>query len=142
MLDCISSDRVLVKNMTTHQFRRLALGLPKTAESSHMDHPDFRVCNKIFATLGYPDDERGMVKLTPEQQQTFMQAEPAVFDPCSGAWGRRGATSVRLALATKDTMRRALTAAWRNTAPKRLHAELERNDRASEPKTTRQKASR
>ena len=127
--------------MTTHQFRRMALGLPETTESSHMNHPDFRVCNKVFATLGYPDHTRGMVKLPPDQQQAFMQAEPEVFDPCSGAWGRGGATSVRLALAAEDTIRRALTIAWRNTAPKRLHAELERNDRASEPKTTRKKAS-
>jgi hypothetical protein len=131
-----------MKNMTTRQFRRMALGLAKTAESSHMNHSDFRVCNKIFATLGYPDDKRGMVKLTPDQQQAFMQAEPEVLGPCSGAWGRRGATSVRLALAAEDTIRRALTIAWRNTAPKRLHAELERNDGASEPKTTREKASR
>jgi hypothetical protein len=128
--------------MTPHQFRQMALRLPETAENSHMNHPDFRVCNKIFATLGYPDDERGMVKLTPDQQQTFMQTEPSVFEPCSGAWGRRGATSVHLALATEDMIRRALTVAWRNTAPERLHPELERIDRESETKTTKQKAFR
>ena len=114
-----------MKDMTTQEFRRMALCLPETAESSHMNHPDFRVCNKIFATLGYPDDERGMVKLTAEQQQAFMQAAPEVFDPCSGAWGRRGATSVRLALASEDTIRRALSVAWRNAAPKRLRTELD-----------------
>src|SRR5271169_1103073 len=100
--------------MTSHQFRHLALRLPETVERSHMNHPDFRVCNKIFATLGYSDDERGMVKLTPEQQKAFMRAEPEVFVPCNGAWGRLGATSVRLALAREDTIRRALTVAWRN----------------------------
>jgi hypothetical protein len=85
-----------------------------------MNHPDFRVHGKIFATLGYPDQEWAMVKLTPEQQQSFIRADPEVFDPCSGAWGRRGATSVRLELVGKDTVGRALIAAWRNTAPKRL----------------------
>ena len=38
--------------MTANDFRRLALALPETAEKAHMDHPDFRVCGKIFATLG------------------------------------------------------------------------------------------
>jgi hypothetical protein len=52
-------------------FRRIALGFPDTEERSHMNHPDFRVAGKIFATLGYPDASRGMVKLTPEQQETF-----------------------------------------------------------------------
>jgi len=110
--------------MTANDFRRIALSLPETKESAHMDHPDFRVCDKIFATLGYPDDDCGMVKLTPEQQQSFMRAEPGLFDPCSGAWGRRGATNVRLGLAKKETIRKALVAAWTNTAPKRLRGEL------------------
>ena len=75
--------------MTPQEFHRMALCLPETAESSHMSHPDFRVCNKIFATLGYPDDGQGMVKLTPEQQHAFMRAAPEVFSPCNGAWGRQ-----------------------------------------------------
>ena len=41
--------------MTATQFRKLALSLPDVVESSHQAHPDFRVLNKIFATLGYPD---------------------------------------------------------------------------------------
>jgi len=110
--------------MTANQFRRIALSLPETAEGAHMDHPDFRVSNKIFATLAYPDEEWGMVKLTPEQQQSFMRDDPKVFDPCSGAWGQRGATNVRLAPAKQDAVRRALITAWRNIAPKRLKREL------------------
>ena len=39
-----------------------------------MSHPDFRVGGRIFATLGYPDDEWGMIKLTPEEQRKFVQA--------------------------------------------------------------------
>ena len=54
--------------MTAEQFRRLALRLPETTESVHMNHPDFRVRGgKIFATLAYPDETWAMVKLTPEQ---------------------------------------------------------------------------
>lgn len=56
-----------------------------------MDHPDFRVGGKIFATLGYPDAAWGMVKLTPVDQQLVVAAAPDVFVPVKGAWGRRGA---------------------------------------------------
>jgi hypothetical protein len=90
-----------------------------------MGHPDFRVRGKIFATLGYPDKGWGMVKLTPEQQERFVQAEPDVFVPAAGAWGSRGATTVRLRTVTKDVLRRALIAAWRNAAPKRLAEQFE-----------------
>ena len=90
-----------------------------------MGHPDFRLRKKIFATLGYPDENWGMVKLTPEQQALFVQAEPEVFVPAAGAWGGRGATTVHLVSATKDMLRPALVAAWRNVAPKRLAQEYE-----------------
>lgn len=106
--------------MTSQDFRRMALSLPETSEESHMEHPDFRVGGKIFATLGYPRSGWAMVKLTPEQQDTFMKAEPEVFVPVKGGWGRRGATNVILRAATKTTLRSALVAAWRKTAPKRL----------------------
>jgi hypothetical protein len=110
--------------MTADDFRRLALSFPETSERFHMDHPDFRVAGKIFATLGYPDEDCGMIKLTPVEQEIFIKAHPKVFDPCAGAWGRRGATSVRLKLARKHTVRRALLAAWRLAAPKRLTRSL------------------
>jgi hypothetical protein len=58
----------VVVPMTHAEFRKMALSLPQATESSHMDHPDFRVAGKIFATLGYPDGESGMVKLTALRQ--------------------------------------------------------------------------
>jgi hypothetical protein len=106
--------------MTPNDFRRMALSFPETEERAHMSHPDFRVAGKIFATLSYPDKAWGMVKLTPEQQAELMHDEPKTFNPCSGAWGRQGATNVRLKSAKKATLQRALEAAWRNTAPKKL----------------------
>ena len=73
--------------VTSDEFRTLALSLPDVAEGAHMGHPDFRVRGKIFATLGYPDEAWGMVKLKPEQQAVLVQAEPAVFRPIKGeAW--------------------------------------------------------
>ena len=106
--------------MTPAAFRKLALSLPETEERHHMDHPDFRVAGKIFAMLGYPDKTRGMVKLSPEDQHYFSKDHPDVFIPVKGVWGRRGATSVHLKAATKEALSKAIHAAWRNTAPKRL----------------------
>ena len=111
--------------VTPKQFRQLALSFPETEEHSHMDHPDFRVAKKIFATLGYPDKSWGMVKLTPEQQAELMNDEPKAFVPASGAWGRKGSTTVRLKSVSKATLQRAMEAAWRNTAPKALVKVLE-----------------
>ncbi len=109
--------------MTANDFRKIALALPETEERAHMSHPDFRVAGKIFATLGYPDKSRGMVKLSPEDRHYFSKDHPDTFIPVKGTWGRRGATSVHLKAADKATLRKAIEAAWRNTAPKRLSVE-------------------
>ena len=106
--------------ITSNDFRRLALALPETTESAHMDHPDFRVQGKVFATLAYPAKGWGMVKLTPEQQHYFSRDYPDAFIPVKGAWGRRGATSVRLKSASSKAVQEAIRAAWRNIAPKRI----------------------
>ena len=106
--------------MTATEFRRIALSLPQASEAAHMGHPDFRVRNKIFASLGVPDAAWGMVKLTPEQQELFVRAQPTMFAPVKGGWGRGGATNVRLRAAKKGAVREALITAWRNRAPKRV----------------------
>lgn len=105
--------------MTADDFRSLALSFPEAVEQAHMGHPDFRVGGKIFATLG-PDEEWGMVKLPLDQQASFVAADPEVFQPASGAWGRRGSTIIRLSLAKGPAVRQALIAAWSNRAPRRL----------------------
>src|SRR5438132_13186587 len=97
----------------------MALEIPTSVERSHMNHPDFRVAGKIFASLGIPDQNWGMVKLTPEQQRTFIKKAPAVFKPCSGAWGRAGATNVYLASARASVVRAALDVAAKNIASRK-----------------------
>ena len=102
--------------MTSDEFRKMALEIPTAVERSHMNHPDFRVAEKIFATLGVPDKNWGMVKLTPEQQREFIKRAPEVFKLCSGAWGRQGATNVYLAIADPSIVRAALDAAAKNVS--------------------------
>jgi hypothetical protein len=120
--------------MTPAAFRKIALSLPETEERQHMSHPDFRVAGKIFATLGYPDKTRGMVKLSPEEQHYFSKDDPDVFIPVKGTWGRRGATSIQLKAANKDVLAKAIQAAWRNTAPKRLVKGVKASGNTERPK--------
>jgi hypothetical protein len=100
----------------TDEFRALALDIPGAVEQSHMQHPDFRLNGKIFASLGAPSDEWGMVKLTPTQQEKFVKRAPKMFKPCNGAWGRQGYTIVHLESANTPVLRLAIAAAAQHVA--------------------------
>jgi hypothetical protein len=104
--------------MDADDFRRCALELPQAEEKSHFEHPDFRVKNKIFGSL--PDETRGVVKLTPDQQQMLTEAEPKIFSPVKGGWGRQGWTNVHLAFADEAALKSALRMSWLNVAPATL----------------------
>jgi hypothetical protein len=84
-----------------------------------MHHPDFRVHGKIFATLGYPDDDWGWSKLPPLQQRNFIRANVDVFRPAKGALGATREHERLLPTAKISIVREALAMAWHNTAPKR-----------------------
>ena len=119
--------------MTSDEFRKMALEIPTAVERSHMNHPDFRVAGKIFASLGVPEDSWGMVKLTPEQQRTLIEKAPEVFKPSSGAWGRQGCTNVYLPAAKATIIRTALDAAAQNVANKKLRKTPNVQRRTSNP---------
>jgi hypothetical protein len=123
--------------MTAEDFRRIALGMKDAIESAHMGHPDFRVNNRIFATLHH-DHAWGMVNLTPEQQQRFIRASPKAFVPEPGAWGRQGCTAVRLDAVDEETLGEALTLAWQNTAAK----SVKRGSKRKAPAARRRRAPR
>src|ERR1700761_4061993 len=99
--------------MTPADFRRLALSLEGAEEGSHMGAVDFRVGGRIFATLAAVKQGYGNLMLDPEQQAIFVAEAPEVFLPVPGGWGRNGATHLRLAEASEDTMRGALHTAWK-----------------------------
>ena len=88
--------------MTAQEFRTIALSMPEAIEGAHMGHPDFRVGGRIFATLSYPRRGFGMVKLTAEQQELFVNTRPKAFTPVPEKWGERGATHVRLPAAKRE----------------------------------------
>jgi hypothetical protein len=100
--------------MNAEAFRAAALKVPGAIAAAHMNHPDFRVNGKIFASLSYPDAGWGMVKLTPTQQRSFLKEAPKIFSPCAGVWGKAGSTSVHLASVKKRILAKALRAASQN----------------------------
>jgi len=106
--------------MTAAGFRRLALQAPEAEENSHMGHPDFRVKGKVFATLGAPGPQWGMVKLTPRDQASYVAEKPGVFEVAKGAWGAHGATYVHLKGADRAVLKSVIMAAWCNVAPRKL----------------------
>jgi hypothetical protein len=109
---------------TPDHVRAIALALPEAVEGEHMGHPDFRVGGKIFATLT-PERGLAMAKLTLEQQELLCAAEPSIFVPVPGGWGKCGSTQIRLDKADEATLASALLTAFRNVTPKRLVASLD-----------------
>lgn len=101
--------------MDANGFRRAALLLPEAEEKSHFGKADFRIRNRIFASL--PDAATAVLKLTREQQDMLIDVEPALFAAISGGWGARGWTRLALAGCDETTLHSALWMAWRNAAP-------------------------
>ena len=75
--------------MTVNEYRRAALAQPEAVESAHMNHPDFRVRNKIFATIYSVERKEGMVKLTPEQQRQIHERASQCFQSGSRRVGTK-----------------------------------------------------
>ena len=103
--------------MSVSRFRKAALALSDAIESAHHGKADFRVGKRVFATLGHPDENWGTLKLTVEQQAMLVDAEPEIFRPVPGGWGKQGYTNIRLAKADAMTLKSALAMAWTNVAP-------------------------
>ncbi len=101
------------KALTAADFRRIALSFESAEEGSHMGNADFRVNGRIFATLASIQEGYGNLKLTLEQQTTFVEELPEVFLPIHGGWGRLGMTHIRLSAATEDVLEGALRTAWK-----------------------------
>src|SRR5208282_1452259 len=95
--------------MTPDEYRKIALSFRGATEDSHMDHPDFRVGGKIFATLFKGN---GVAMLTLEQQAALVKWRPDVFAPAKGGWGLKGSTTVLLSSADVSSVREALSMAW------------------------------
>ena len=108
--------------MTSDEFRRLALAMPGASETPYTGSLAFRVSGKIFATLGYPDEDWGIVRLSRAEQETLIAAKPNVFRRVPGEWSHTGSTNVSLARVDSQTLQAALRLAWQANAPRSLVA--------------------
>jgi hypothetical protein len=126
-------------NSRTALFRRLALALPQAVEGSHMDHPDFRLNNQIFATLSGEKKGYGVLKLTLDQQAAFITDQPHIFSPVQGGWGRMGMTYIQLDQADESIMAGGLKTAYQNLHAKQTQKRsVKRSVKSATPaKTTR-----
>ncbi len=102
---------------TVAQARRIFLEQPGAEEKSHMAHPDFRVQNKIFATL-WPDRNVAVVMLSAADITAAAQMNPEALT--LKHWGKKPYLEVDLARANVALLRALARAAWRNRAPKKL----------------------
>jgi hypothetical protein len=107
------------RRITHSVVRRLALGLPEVVESSHLDRPDFRVRNRIFATLP-PDNRAVILKSVPANVDALVSSDSKTFwNEWRGRW-----VGIRLDRVTLPFLRELIADAWRAAAPKRLSATL------------------
>jgi hypothetical protein len=104
--------------MTAEDFRSIALAQPGAEQGSHMGVEDFRADGRIFATLAYVARGCGVLKLTREQQEMLCEAEPDVFAPVAGGWGRMGMTLIRFGATDRPTLEGVLAMARGNLRPK------------------------
>ena len=102
---------------TVARFRQLALAMPGAVEGSHMGAADFRLNDRIFATLAYAARGLATLKLTVEQQAEWIADAPRQFEPAPGGWGRMGMTLVRLD-APVDVIEGALRVSYNNVMMK------------------------
>jgi hypothetical protein len=106
--------------VTENQARAIALSMPEAEEKSHFGHPDFRVRNKIFATL-WPGGRTSVLKLGREVLMDLLAQDRATFSIAPG--GERGGwTAVDLTRVDPDQYRSLMIQSWRLTAPKSLLA--------------------
>jgi hypothetical protein len=118
-------------------FRRLALALPEAVESSHMNHPDFRLNNQIFATLSGQEKGCGVLKLTLDQQAAFIADQPHIFSPVQGGWGRMGMTYIHLDQADESIMPGALKTAYQNLHAKQTQKKITKKSQSKSAKPAR-----
>jgi hypothetical protein len=109
--------------MNYDDLQRLALLLPEAEEKSHFEKPDFRVRDKIFASL--KSERFAVLKLKPEEQATVLASGQDVFSAAPGSWGKQGWTEVFLPDVEEAALKSALRLAWKNVAPKLLYKQLD-----------------
>lgn len=104
--------------------RKIILSMPEAEEKQHFGHPDFRVRNKIFATL-WPDENRAVVKIP--DRSVWSHCSAKVFS--TNAWSKRGWINVHLEHVNAQTFRELVEDSWYAIAPPVFAARYGRESR-------------
>jgi hypothetical protein len=99
--------------------RKIILSMPESEELEHHGHPDFRVNNKIFATL-WPAEARAVLKIRFNNDSDWVKCSPEALSVI--AWGKQRWTNVNLLHANVEMFRQLVEEAWFAVAPKKLAA--------------------
>jgi hypothetical protein len=102
--------------VTPARARKLALSLEGATEAAHFDRTAFRR-RTIFATLASDGSDLNLM-FDPDQQEFYVEQEPAAFAPHPSAWGKKGATRCDLKRVDEATLLGALKAAYELAGPK------------------------
>ena len=105
--------------VTVSAARKILLALPDTEEKAHMGHPDFRVNNRIFASLAPSKNKKKVVvvKLSPANQTAVMQIDPDAYS--LNGWSRQGWTTIHLDKVTPSRFRSLAQSSWAEVAAKK-----------------------
>jgi hypothetical protein len=95
--------------------RRLVTELPDAVEGAHHGHADFRVRNKIFATISEKED-RAALRLSAAEARALAQEDPRTYRLVSDR-EPIGWLSVLLEAAELERFRDLLEEAWRLRRP-------------------------
>jgi|CXWL01.1.fsa_nt_gi hypothetical protein len=106
--------------VTISAARRILLALPESEEKAHMGHPDFRVGNRIFASLAPGKRRIAVVKLSPANQTALLQMDPEAFS--LNGWSRQGWTNVHLDKVTPTRFRTIALESWTTVAAAKKRA--------------------
>ena len=91
----------------------MALALAGTREAHVLGSQAFRLKDRAYATLGWPEPGWAVVRLSSADQDKF-RALSAGLSPEPGGRGKRGVTRVRLAAIDETLGQVILKAAWRH----------------------------
>jgi hypothetical protein len=97
--------------MSPEAFAALGAGLAMVKSKAVMGAVRLAVHGKVFATVGWPQAEWAIVKLSPRDQAELVALSDAL-DPEKGRRGTTGVTLVRLAALSDALAKRVLIAAW------------------------------